>query len=140
MTETHPSSGRRTGTRDAGEVPATASPPGSPRSGRFWWPLYVECQPPVPLHRVGVRLGNVDRHPRRREVVGQRRVPDLLDPHPDLGGRRLGRAERVAEDLEHAQLAGPVLLRVVLGTSRTSSDPERWQLALLASREDHIGR
>ena len=68
----------------------------------------------VPLHGVDVRLDHVDGQPRSGEVLGQRRVAERLDPDADLGRGVGDRTEVLAEDLEHAELAAPELLVVVL--------------------------
>ena len=67
----------------------------------------------VPVHRVGVEVGDVDVDAGRVEVLGERRVAEGLDPDPDLGRRRV-RPQRVAEDLEHADLPALELCGIVL--------------------------
>ncbi len=71
----------------------------------------------VPVDGVGVELGDVDRQPRRGEVLGQVGVADLLEPDADLGG--LTGYDVLAEDLGHADL--PALLGLLL----EAAQPER---------------
>ena len=67
----------------------------------------------VPVDRVGVEVGDVDRNAGSVEVLPQRRVAERLDAHADLGRRRYG-GQRAAEHLHDAELAALLLGRVVL--------------------------
>ena len=60
-----------------------------------------------------MEVGDVDREPRRGEVLPQRRVAERLDADADLGRRRYG-GQRPAEHLDDAELAALLLGGVVL--------------------------
>ena len=72
----------------------------------------------VPVDRVGVVVGHVQSQPGRLEVVHQDRVPQLLQPHADLGRPVV---QGVAEDLDHADLAAA--LGLVLEADQPHAPP-----------------
>jgi hypothetical protein len=65
-----------------------------------------EVDPPrLPIGRVDVEVGNVDRHARYLELVGDRRIAEGVHAHAHGRGRRAAvRLQGVAEDLEDADL------------------------------------